>query len=143
MVGPKIPNTVREQVRERAKGRCEYCQAAEWLMGVLFTVDHIVPRAHGGGDELDNLSLACGNCNAYKHAHVMGVDPGTRQEAPLFHPRRQQWHEHFSWSDDGTQIIGLTPCGRATVERLRMNHPLIVMARSIWVSVGRHPPSES
>ena len=33
----------------------------------------------------------------------------------LFDPRRQRWSEHFAWSDDGTRVIGRTPCGRATV----------------------------
>jgi len=140
MASRKIPDAVRRQVRERAGGRCEYCQAAEWLMGIFFTLDHIIPRARDGGDEADNLCLACGSCNTYKHDHTTGVDPETKREAPLFHPRQQRWDEHFVWSDNGTQIIGLTPCGRATVERLKMNHALIVMARAIWVSVGRHPP---
>ena len=43
---------------------------------------------------------------------------------------------------DGTQIVGLTDCGRATVETLRMNNPRIVRARRLWASVGWHPPTE-
>ena len=30
------------------------------------TVDHVVPRAHGGSDELENLVLACSRCNSRK-----------------------------------------------------------------------------
>lgn len=30
------------------------------------TLEHIVPRTHGGGDELENLGLACASCNHAK-----------------------------------------------------------------------------
>ena len=36
----------------------------------------------------------------------------------------------------------LTPTGRATIVRLRMNQPRIVEARSIWILAGIHPPHE-
>jgi hypothetical protein len=52
------------------------------------------------------------------------------------------WSKHFRWSEDGTQIIGLTPCGRVTVLALNMNNPDIVAARSRWVQAGWHPPKE-
>ena len=41
---------------------------------------------------------------------------------PLFNPRTPSWHEHFQWSVDAPfEIIGKTPCGRATVQRLALN----------------------
>jgi hypothetical protein len=42
----------------------------------------------------------------------------------------------------GAQIMGLTACGRATVEALGMNNPRIVRARRLWVAAGWHPPVE-
>lgn len=36
-----------------------------------FHVDHIVPRADGGSDELDNLQLLCGHCNSTKGTGTM------------------------------------------------------------------------
>jgi 5-methylcytosine-specific restriction endonuclease McrA len=30
--------------------------------------DHVIPRAAGGSNRLDNLVLACGPCNQAKHA---------------------------------------------------------------------------
>jgi hypothetical protein len=61
---------------------------------------------------------------------------------PLFNPRIQVWSQHFAWQRNGQIIHGLTPTGRATVERLRMNLPRIVEARAIWVRAGAHPPHE-
>src|SRR5262249_47721993 len=45
----------------------------------------------------------------------------TGQTMPLFHPRTQIWAEHFSWSQDGLRIVGLTPIGRATVAALHLD----------------------
>jgi hypothetical protein len=60
----------------------------------------------------------------------------------LFNPRQQRWREHFTWNQEGTTIIGLTAQGRATVIALKLNHSLIVVARSIWVGAGLHPLEE-
>lgn len=31
--------------------------------GVKFTLDHVVPRSHGGSNETQNLATACHQCN--------------------------------------------------------------------------------
>jgi hypothetical protein len=129
----KISKQLARQVRERANGHCEYCQTSEWLSGQPNQIDHILPRAKGGQSTLDNLCLACAACNSFKLDLVEAGDPESRQVVRVFHPRQQTWHEHFAWSEDHTQIIGLTACGRATVELLKMNRPLIVAARTLWI----------
>jgi hypothetical protein len=73
---------------------------------------------------------------------IEALDPLSGELAALFNPRQQHWNEHFRWGEDGTEIIGLTPIGRATVAALRMNNLEIVAARRLWVSVGWWPPSE-
>lgn len=135
-----IPPTLREQVRRRANYRCEYCYTPEWLIGAEHEVDHIMPRALEGATTAANLCLACASCNGNKQTKVDGIDVQTGERVMLFHPRQQRWHDHFVWSADGTQIIGTTSYGRTTVEVLKMNHSLIMVARSIWVSTGLHPP---
>lgn len=35
---------------------------------------------------------------------------------------------------------GLTPTGRATIERLKINQDRVVDARVLWVFLGVHPP---
>jgi hypothetical protein len=49
-------------------------------------------------------------------------------------------HGIFRWSADGTVIIGLTTCGRATVEALKLNNELAKQARALWRDAGIHPP---
>ena len=136
-----IPEDLRSLVAQLADYRCEYCQTPMWLTGIAHEIDHIIPRAESGPTTADNLCLACSSCNGYKHTKTHGLDPETNQETALFHPRQQDWLQHFTWDEDGTHLVGLTPQGRATVEVLRLNHSLIVTARAIWVSAGYHPPT--
>lgn len=104
-------------------------------------VEHIVPLATGGTSDEENLWLACPLCNGYKGIRTYFTDPETGEEAPLFNPRRQVWSEHFRWSDNSVEIIGLTPCGRATVIALKLNNESFTRARRRWVLAGWHPPT--
>lgn len=134
-----IPKTLRQQVLERGQKRCEYCQTAKKIVTVI-EIDHIVPISAGGLTTLNNLCVACHNCNNTKLDYQTGIDPENGQEYPLFNPRIHQWAEHFRWSEDYILVIGLTPIGRATVERLDMNADDVVESREIWVGAGLHPP---
>ena len=119
----------RELVRHRAGNRCEYVGTTEGLRArIRFHVEHVIARQHGGGDAPENLALACHLCNAHKGPNLSGIDPATERLAPLFHPRRDRWAEHFTRIGNG--IAGLTETGRATVAVLAMNHPARVEARS-------------
>ena len=70
----------------------------------------------------------------------MAIDPITQQDVALFHPNRNNWADHFAWSDEVTAIIGLTPTGRATIEALRMNRTQMIRVRRMWHAMGEHPP---
>ena len=59
-----ISGSIKYRVLTRAKGRCECCGAHEHQRAL--EVDHIVPRNHGGSDELSNLQALCFRCNAGK-----------------------------------------------------------------------------
>lgn len=137
---PYIATSQRERIALEAKNRCGYCLRTEELMGMRMTVDHIIPSAAGGTTTEDNLWLACRHCNEFKGVQTEARDHQTGEVVNLFNPRKQIWHEHFGWSENGTEIIGKTPCGRATVSALKMNNPQIVVARRMWVSSGWWPP---
>ncbi len=88
---------------------------------IAFHVEHIIPRKHGGSDQLDNLALACPDCNLHKGSDLTGIDPETGVVTRLFEPRIQQWDEHFVW--EGLRIVGRTAPGRTTVRVLDLNSP--------------------
>lgn len=137
-----ISGATRESVRQAAGNRCGYCLAhQDYVLGRL-EIEHIIPVAAGGSDDESNLWLACRLCNLHKGVQTHALDPQTGHLVKLFNPRTQVWSRHFAWSTDGTWIIGLTPCGRATAEALQLNDRLAVRVRSHWVRAGWHPPTD-
>ncbi|MEW6206803.1 MAG: HNH endonuclease signature motif containing protein [Acidobacteriota bacterium] len=136
----RVPPRLRERVARAAGYRCGYCRTDQRITGYQLTIDHIVPESGGGKTVEENLWMACIACNQHKGAQVYGNDPMTGRRTRLFNPRRQKWKAHFRWSEDGTEIIGLTACGRATVIALQINRPEITAARRLWVGVGWWPP---
>jgi len=131
----------RRLVQERAVGCCEYCKSQLQYSTDSFSVEHIVPRSRGGTDDLTNLALACQGCNNRKFIAVEATDPLTGQTVPLYNPRRHGWDEHFVWSADFLVICGLTPTGRATVERLDLNREPVVNLRRLLRAAAEHPPA--
>lgn len=126
---------LREQVRERAGHRCEYCRLRQEHDGSYpFHVEHINPRKHGGSDHLENLALACHQCNLCKGTNLTGRDPDTNEIIRLFDPRQDRWAEHFKFH--GSRIVGLTAVGRTTSWVLRMNSDDRVELRSVLLELG-------
>jgi hypothetical protein len=54
-------------------------------------------------------------------AYLTAIDPETREVVPLFHPRSNDWAEHFIVESE--RIIRVTAVGRATVQLLAMTTP--------------------
>jgi hypothetical protein len=138
----KIPARLGRRVRRQARQRCGYCLCSEALLGMPMSFEHLIPHSAGGATVEENLWLSCRRCNEFKGTQTHADDPASGERVPLFNPRTQAWDEHFGWSADGAEVVGKTPCGRATVAALRMNNPEIVVARRLWVSVGWWPPNE-
>lgn len=68
-------------VLNRDGRRCRYCGRAP-QDGVLLHVDHVIPRSHGGSDDMDNLVTACGTCNLGKATAPL-LPPATIVEVHL------------------------------------------------------------
>ncbi|MBW3540861.1 MAG: HNH endonuclease [Planctomycetes bacterium] len=110
----------RRAVRRRADHRCEYCRLHQDQSPLAaLQIEHVRARKHGGTDDLENLALACIDCNLHKGSDVAGYDPATDTLTELFHPRRHVWDEHFEWR--GVFIVGKTAIGRTTVQLLNLN----------------------
>ena len=137
MRGQRIATALRQTVRQRARGCCEFCRVPE--VGVLFPhePDHIVPEQHGGETTLENLALACFHCNRHKGPNLTSIDSETRQIVPLFNPRTDRWSDHFR--AEGPRITPLTPTGRATAALLKFNAPGRLRTREALMQAGRYP----
>lgn len=57
-----IPRNLLARVILRDGGHCRYCAFKPWHP----QIDHVIPVAHGGKTELDNLVVACERCNRSK-----------------------------------------------------------------------------
>src|SRR5690349_16103205 len=100
----------RAAVRSRAADCCEYCQRRQATSPLIpLQIEHVIPRKHAGSDDLDNLGLACMECNLHRGSDLTGIDPDTGQVTLLFNPRRDRWDDHFAWVD--LFIVGRSPVG--------------------------------
>ena len=138
----KIPIALRRKIREQARFRCGFCLCSEVLIGMSMEFEHIHTLASGGDTTEKNLWLSCRRCNEAKGRQLKAVDPEASDIVALFNPREQRWEDHFRWNNDGTEIIGIISVGRATIFALKLNNPVIVVTRRLWVSAGWWPPTE-
>ncbi len=67
-----IPPAVRDSVAEKCGHTCQYCGDTEGP----FHIDHIHPISKGGGNEMENLTLACAPCNLSKRDKTLDEWPG-------------------------------------------------------------------
>jgi hypothetical protein len=127
--------SIRDEVRQRAGNRCEYCRLRqEHDRFHHFHVEHVIPLKHRGTDDLDNLALACQQCNLHKGTNLTGRDPDTNEVTRLFDPRKDHWKEHFTL--EGTRIAGISAVGRTTAWVLEMNSDERVDLRAVLLELG-------
>jgi len=70
----------RRRVLERDANRCQSCGVRNTRVDdVWLEVDHVVPKADGGGHGLDNLQALCPRCHAEKHADNEAVQRRARE----------------------------------------------------------------
>jgi HNH endonuclease len=136
-----ITTSEQQEVVNRANRRCEYCQCPMDYSSQSFIFEHIIPVAKGGETSLSNLALACGGCNSYKYTKQEGIDPTSSENVSLYHPRQDRWIEQFIWSEDGLEIVGITPTGRATIDALNLNRSGVKNIRRLLVVADLHPPT--
>ncbi len=103
-----IDAALRALVRDRADERCEYCRLPRHAEEASFHVEHILAQQHSppDADASENLALACHRCNLQKETNLSSIDPASGIVVPLFHPRRDDWHQHFALQ--GGDIVGRT-----------------------------------
>lgn len=134
-----VPDTLRQEVIERAKYQCEYCLMHERDSIYSHEVDHIIPEKHRGETVSSNLCYACLDCNRNKGSDFGSFDPETDEVVLLYHPRQDTWSDHFQL--DGARIIAKTAKGRVTEFVLKLNAAKRLSNRELLVKAKRYPPS--
>jgi hypothetical protein len=132
-----MPGKLERRVRERARNSCEYCLLPQEAYRFTFPLDHIIAKQHRGKTVFANLAVACLRCNSRKGPNLAGIDPVTGEMVRLFHPRRDDWHDHFRWK--GPRIQGRTAIGRTTIAVLDMNHSDSLAVRAQLIAEGGFP----
>lgn len=135
-----MKESIKKEVRERAKQCCEYCLAQVRYSADVFSIEHIIPISKGGANTISNLAFSCQCCNNHKYISTHAIDPATGSITTLYNPRIDVWVENFEWYENYTEIIGISPSGRATVSRLKLNRDGLVNLRQVLVNAALHPP---
>jgi hypothetical protein len=124
---------LRKLVIQRAKSHCEYCLYPQAASLFALEIEHIIAEKHRGQTTADNLALACPNCNRLKGSDIASIDPNTDLLTSLFHPRHQQWIDHFYLSS-AAEIIPMTAEGRVTAFLLQFNYPERIKERQFLMA---------
>jgi site-specific DNA-methyltransferase (adenine-specific) len=61
--------SVKERLYKEQNGLCNGCGTAFNIQNL--EIDHIIPKAKGGGDYYENYQLLCGSCNKIKGGRPM------------------------------------------------------------------------
>jgi hypothetical protein len=132
-----IPEALRREVTLRGQSRCEYCRLLEVDSYYSHEIDHIYAEKHGGQTELDNLCLACADCNRHKGSNLCSLDSQTGDIVALYHPRNDIWDTHFELQDNG-KIQPLTAKGRVTERVLAFNRLELIAERQRLIKLGKY-----
>jgi hypothetical protein len=131
------PPSLRERIRSVSGGCCEYCRLPQNHDPLPFHIEHVIAKKHRGPTRFENLALACAACNLFKASNIAGLDPTSRKLTRLFHPRVDDWNDHFEW--EGPLLVGLTAIGRTTVEVLNINAHERVSLRRLLIRLDEFP----
>ena len=129
-----MAESILQRIRTLAGDRCEYCRLPQPASRFRLVLDHVIAQQHRGTTTFLNLALCCIECNYHKGPNIAGIDPDSGRLTRLFHPRNDDWDEHFRWS--GAVLTGITDVGRTTIEVLAINAPLRVAARQTLIDEG-------
>jgi len=90
----------RQHIYERDNFTCRYCGWSgvtnfdQGLLGSL-TIDHVVPKKHGGSEEDSNLVVACHVCNMLKGQEKCSSIENDREIIARKRAKYRTWFENF------------------------------------------------
>ncbi|MEA5537290.1 HNH endonuclease [Crocosphaera sp. XPORK-15E] len=63
-----IPKSVRDYIFQRDNYQCKSCGKKQ--QETILNIDHIIPLAKGGSNDMSNLQTLCQPCNQQKKHHL-------------------------------------------------------------------------
>lgn len=90
----KFPKEVRKLIYNTAKGRCVLC--GRKITYDKMTLDHIVPLAMNGEDDVRNLQCTCEACNLFKGS-VLPEDFMDRINEIFWYQMEKKNHRNLLW----------------------------------------------
>jgi hypothetical protein len=125
-----LSKKIRFEIFKRDSFTCQYCGAQP--PGVVLEVDHVHPRAEGGGNESENLLTSCTKCNRGKGKRPL-VERIVRPDADLMYLQTQQ------------EIAELKRYQKAKRQRDKIMVDLVGLLQDHWFHISRlawAPPDE-
>ena len=119
----------RKLVITRAKNCCEYCRLYQSDAFQKHQIEHIIALKHGGSSDLDNLALACTECNFHKGTDLSTMLLPDKELIRLFNPREDVWEEHFYIEE--CIFYPISKIGEATIKVLKMNDIDLIIFRKM------------
>jgi 5-methylcytosine-specific restriction endonuclease McrA len=98
----------------RDNGECQYC--SEKFPSKQLTLDHVIPRSHGGRKVWSNIVLSCGPCN-WERGNDHRIKPKRAPKKPTYyelvnhrknfpiHVSHESWNQFLGW-DEKLVIFG-------------------------------------
>lgn len=123
--GTLLGYEVREYLLEKFKRKCVYCGKTD----IPLEIEHIIPKSRGGTNRIDNLTIACRNCNQEKgnktatefgFPNVQKQALKTLKDAAIVNITR--WRVYETLIDTGLPV----ECGtgaRTKMNRIKLNLP--------------------
>ena len=96
-----ISKKLRFEVFKRDSFRCQYCGRS--APDVILEVDHIIPVAEGGKNDIMNLLTSCRDCNRGKGKRMLSeseVLQKQKEELDALNERREQMELMIRWKSE-------------------------------------------
>lgn len=100
-----IPKKKRFEVFKRDSFRCQYCGRS--APDVILEVDHIIPVAEGGKNDIMNLITSCRDCNRGKGKTKLtdrAILEKQKAELDALNDRREQMEMMIQWREELSNI---------------------------------------
>lgn len=90
----KYDGDTRKMLYKKADGRCALC--GQKILYKDMNLDHVVPLAMGGADEVENLACTCAECNKFK-ADILLMDFMERISTIFFYQMEKKYYNRIGW----------------------------------------------